>query len=564
MRIKTFTFSFIFLVGSFMIFGGFYSSKMSGKYLDAWKQNSFIERDDDEDAYNTADQKLIDVLHYNVKLDLYPEQKRLKGDVTIQFVLTDPTNKKFVINFYDNMKIHKVLWNGIGTNYSNWQTTLSVTPKEILDTNSVEVIYEGRPKVLGLSSFVFGEINGKSLIYNISEPTFASTWFPCNDMLTDKAKFDFYLTNSSSQVSVANGLLVEKSDTNGRTTYHWQTHYELPTYTAAIYSSEYKTFSDKFVTDENDTVPILYYTIPEHLQNGKKDFIDHPKILKVFSSLFGEYPFAKEKYGVAEFLWQAGAMENATITGIGTNFVNGSNLFEDIYVHEAAHSWWGNCLSPATWKDIWLNEGFATYSEALYDEVVHGKESLFADMKKNFSTDFKGTLYDPGKNLFSSKVYRKGGWVLHMLRWQVGDEKFFQILRTYFEKFRFKNASTDDFKKVCEEISQTDLTEFFDQWVYTGETIPEVNYRWKVKMDDDSTYYLNLKLQQVQKGETEYHFPVEVKFLFDNPSDNYSEVLQVDDNNFETSIKLKGKINSISLDPQGWLLIGFYDANSYE
>jgi len=565
MRKNIIYFSLLFFVGSFLVFGGLYASKINGL---SKKGNSFNLNEawfeDEEDGYNMPEQKLIDVLHYTIKLDLLPEQKRLKGDVTLQFVFKDSLQKIFKINFYDNMKIHKVLWNGAATNYSNYKTTISVDPKTILDTNYVEVIYEGKPKNLGLSSFVFGEINGQSLIYNISEPTFASTWFPCNDILTDKATFDFYLTNNSSQVSAANGTLVEKIDAGGKTTYHWKTQYELPTYTAAIYSSDYKTFSDKYISAAGDTIPISYYAIPSHLENAKIDFNEHPQILKVFANLFGEYPFVKEKYGVAEFLWQSGAMESATITGIGSNFVTGAKMFNDIYVHEASHQWWGNCVTPATWKDIWLNEGFATYSEALYDEKVFGKDAFFADTKKNFSASFEGTLYNPGNNLFSSKVYKKGGWVLHMLRWEVGDDNFFAILRQYFDTYKFKNASTEDFKHVCEEVSQKDLAKFFEQWVYVGEYTPVVNYTWKIKRDDDSTYYLNLNLRQIQKGEMVYNFPVEVKFLCDNPEDNYSEIITVNEADFEKTIQIKKRINSVVLDPQGWLLAEFNDANPYE
>lgn len=560
-------FSILFFVSSFFLFGGFFSSKV--ERANACQNNgiglgqSWI-GDEEENGYNSPDQKLIDVLHYTIKLDLFPEQKRLKGNVIIQFIFTDSLDKKFHINFYDNMKIHKVLWNGVATNYSNFKTNLTVDPKIISDTNYVEIIYEGRPKNLGLSSFVFGEINGKSLVYNISEPTFASTWFPCNDVLTDKATYEFFITNASSEISIANGLLIDKSESGGRTTYHWKTNYELPTYTAAIYSSGYKSFSDKYITTKGDSIPIQYYAIPAHLENARADFSEHPQILKVLSQLFGEYPFVKEKYGVAEFLWQSGAMESATITGIGSNFVNGAKMFTDIYVHEAAHQWWGNCVTPKTWKDIWLNEGFATYSEALYDEIVYGKEALFSNMNKNFSTEYEGPLYNPGSNLFSSKVYRKGAWVLHMLRWEVGDENFFAILHQYFDLYQYKNASSEDFRKVCEEVTKTDLTQFFNQWVYVGESVPSVNYRWKVKQDDDSTYYVVLSLKQIQKGETEYHFPVEVQFQFDTPGDDYSEKILVDGSDYETTIKLKKKMNSLKLDPSGWLLVEFNDTNPYE
>src|SRR3989339_1615312 len=148
-------FSILFFVSSLLLFGGLFSSKIGGgnTYENTFNSpNQSWSFDDEEDEYNFPEQKLIDVIHYTVKLDLFPDQKRLKGDVTLQFVFTDSLQKIFKINFYDNLRINKVLWNGLATNYSNYKTTLLVEPKNINDTNYVEIFYEGRPKKLGLSS----------------------------------------------------------------------------------------------------------------------------------------------------------------------------------------------------------------------------------------------------------------------------------------------------------------------------------------------------------------------------------------------------------------------------
>ena len=141
--------------------------------------------------------------------------------------------------------------------------------------------------------------------------------------------------------------------------------------------------------------------------------------------------------------------------------------FRDTYVHELSHHWWGNSVGPKTWNDIWLNEGFATYSEALYAEAKHGKDALKSKMQSKFSDNFRGTLYAPN-NLFGETVYDKGAWVLHMLRFEIGDSSFFKSLHKYYDLYKYSNASVEDFKAVCENVSGMSLDKFFDQWVYTG------------------------------------------------------------------------------------------------
>jgi aminopeptidase N len=286
-------------------------------------------------------------------------------------------------------------------------------------------------------------------------------------------------------------------------------------------------------------------------------------MIEFFAKTFGEYPFVKEKYGVAEFLWQAGAMEHQTITGIGSNFVGGKNFFEDIYIHELAHHWWGNAVGPATWKDIWLNEGFSTYSEALYAESYAGKKGLQSTMQSKFSDEFSNTLYDPGKNLFSSTVYDKGAWVLHMLRWEVGDSAFFDILRSYFEEHKYKNASTNNFISVCERISKRDLSKFFDQWVFTGTENIQLNYKWIIKKQSDEKYLIILDLAQKQERYPSFQFRLEVMLEYDNDR-SYSKIFEVDQKERTIEIEVDERPNQIILDPNNWLLANIKDMNSYE
>jgi len=517
-------------------------------------------------GYISENQKMIDVLHYDLNIDLYPDQKTLKGAAGITMKLLDKNLKSIDLNFYDNMKISKILLNGAEKDFINEKTRLTIplTNQESSgDSLLVKIIYEGKPLRAGLGALTFGEINSNSVVYNLNEPIYASTWFPCNDMPSDKALLDIYITNDSSKTSVSNGKLIEVTGNGKRKTYHWRTVYPISTYLICIYSADYMNFTDKYISeDKTDTMSIEYYVFPEHLEFAKKDFEEHPKMIKYFSGTFGEYPFLKEKYGVAEFLWQLGAMEHQTITGIGSNFLNGRKFFNDIYVHELSHHWWGDCVGPATWKDIWLNEGFATYCEALYAESKSGPAALQSTMRSKYNENFNGTLYDPGDNLFSYTVYDKGGWVLHMLRWETGDSAFFRILRNYFEKYKYSTASTEDFKNICEEISGKNLTKFFEQWIYKGDDQINLVYSWETEKEDNGFKVL-LNLEQIQRDYPEYNFTIEAAFGFNGGEDIYMK-FYLDSRSKDFEIKLDQKPIKLTLDPNNWLLAKIRDKKSIE
>ena len=296
---------------------------------------------------------------------------------------------------------------------------------------------------------------------------------------------------------------------------------------------------------------VEYYVLPDKIEEAKKDFSGHLEMLKVFSQMFGEYPFVKEKYGIAEFLWYAGAMEHQTITGVSSNMIGGNKFFEDTFVHELAHQWWGNAVGPKSWKDIWLNEGFSTYSEALYYEAVSGKEALQSTMMSKYSSNFSGSLAEPGPFLFTRTMYDKGAWVLHMLRWEVGDSSFFKILRTYYETYKYSNASTGDFKSVCEKVSGKNLDQFFEQWIYAE---GQIELEYKTETIKSQNEYLNrIQLGQIQEDYEAYHFPLEVKFIF---KDSTEKSFRYEITSKDTLIEISTTTipSGIELDPDNWLL----------
>ncbi len=527
--------------------------------LDDFTGNYGYIRNDEIDKYSTEAQKNINILNYDMDIDLYPEKKLLKADVTITGVFISGRPEKICLNFFNNFDIKniKLNYNEVNDFYFNNEIIYIPSKNSLSDTFKLNLIYEGTPKNKGLSSFSFDSFNGKSFVYTLNEPIFASTWFPCNDLPNDKALLDIRITNDSSKISLSNGNLVGITTNKDRRTYHWKTIYPVSTYLICLYSGNYKYFSDEYTSSNGEKFKIDYYAFPEHLDMAKSDYKYHPEMMKVFEDKFGPYPFTKEKYGVAEFLWQGGAMEHQTMTGIASNLINGKGLFQDYYIHELAHQWWGDAVGPKSWKDIWLNEGFATYCEALYAEATAGKEAYQSTMLSKFQSRFKGKLYDPD-NLFSSTVYDKGAWVLHMLRFEVGEEVFGKILKEYYKKYKYSNASTDDFKNLCEEVSGKRLDQFFNQWVYEGTGTIKCEYNWET---DSLNTNVMINIRQIQVDYELYKFPLEIKLKYADGSENIFKEY-VDSRNQEFSFKTDKMVKDLEIDPNKWLLSTFVKSKS--
>lgn len=514
-------------------------------------------------GYISPDQHSINILKYELSLDLYPEKRLLKGNATITGVLLNKKISRIILNFYKNMEISSVTLNGEVTEYKREEKRISFSLPEIKsDTFKVNIIYEGTPKRLGFSSFTFGQINDQSVVYSLNEPEYASTWFPCNDMPDDKALLDIKITNDSSQTSVSNGKLIGVTTEGSRKTYHWRTYYPVSTYLICLYSSKYVEFDDRYISmDKADTMAIRYFVFPSQLEEAKIDFSNHLDMMSYYAETFGEYPFIKEKYGVAEFLWQMGAMEHQTITGIGSNFIGGRKFFDDVYAHELAHQWFGDAVGLKSWKDIWLNEGFASYCEALYAEHEAGPSALRSTMMSKFHNNFSGKLYDP-KDLFSQTIYDKGAWVLHMLRWEIGDTLFFKSMRNYFRTYRYKNASIEDFKSICETTSGKRLDTFFNQWVFDGEGIIKAKYDWETD-EDNGKYSVDLELQQTQSEMDTYNFPLELEIKFEDNTVQ-TDTVRVSERESQFELKCGKKPVKVVADPNNRLLGIFLSDNNQD
>lgn len=460
-----------------------------------------------QDFYNTPNQYKIDVLHYDFAITLDYPTKRIEASSRILILVTQPI-KTLDLNFSGKLKIEELTVNGISKEYRKSGSILSVNQSAFEgDTLTFYISYAGKPLNTGDGSFTWQGFNGAKVISTLGEPNLNPSWFICNDRPDDKATMDIRITNDSSFTSVSNGTLISVTTEGNTKTYHWRSGYPISSYLIALYSGEYERFEDRYISASGDSIPIEYYVVPSKRKAAQDDFSRHLEMFEFMYQIMGEYPFKREKYGVAGFNWQGGAMENQTITGVGHSLIGSNAGMETTYLHELAHHWFGNSVGPKTWRDIWLNEGFATYFEGLYLVYTQQIRSISEYMVGLRRVEFMDKMYNPDhENIFSRAVYDKGAWVLHALRYEIGDSSFFRSLRMYYDQYKYSNAATQDFQYICETVSGVNLKQFFNQYVYYGNEIPVVSYQYTVEKQG-SVY-----LTSVMFGQKNLSEPYQVKF----------------------------------------------------
>jgi len=449
------------------------------------------------------------VLHYVIDITIDHLAKHVEGNVSVTCAVTTAGLDSMFLHLHDGMNVSGVFEGATPLGFGHAGGIIDIDlggAHAVDDTFTVTVHYDGFPVAQGLRFHT-------RATYNLSEPDLARNWFPCYDEPWDKATSEMVATVADYNICASNGLLLSEVDNlDGTKTYHWSTHYPCATYLISVASSQYATFSQWYHYSPTDSMEMPYYVYPYKMANALIDFAATPAMMQFFSDTFGQFPYLDEKYGTA-MAEPGGAMENLTCTTYGQVLVTGTNTYDWVVAHELAHSWWGNSITMADWPHIWLNEGFATYSDALWAEHIGGQTALDARME-NFKGQYfaedansRFPIYDP-LILFGATVYEKGAWILHMLRYVVGDTAFFDILRTYQSTFAHGNAATEDFKAVSETVSGMNLTPFFDEWVYQA-GYPWYGYSW-LTYEDGSDFYLRLRVIQVQVNAPVFTIPVEL------------------------------------------------------
>ena len=541
---------------SFFIFlSPFYGEDIEPKYLCSHEKSA--SRWQAQNSTLNQNQEKIDIKFYELNLDIDFNSSRLRGSVTVNGVIGNIYPDFIELDLYDNMTVDSILQNNIPILYLHENDMLKIPISDITlnDENlfSLTIFYQGTPDHCGAGGFKFDEHQNIGHVWTLSEAYCARSWWPCKDDPSDKADSVNIIISvpiEPAYIVASNGLLSSTTINNNKKTYFWKERYPITTYLVSLAIYPYTKWVDQYVSPiSSDTMLIEHYVFPDRYEASYPNYSLTKDMLSFFSELFGEYPFISEKYGHADFTW-GGGMEHQTLSSMGS-------FSQNLMVHELGHSWWGNLITCKTFNDIWLNEGFARYCQALWAEHMYGREAYF-DFMNNHAYYGAGTIYveNPSSNsqIFSAGLsYNKASWVLHMLRHKVGETMFFDILKSYAsnDSLSYNAASTSDFQKVCEDISGLDFEQFFQQWIY-GEKYPKYELSW---WHEGNGIY-NVKIDQVQS----YNFfsmPIDLKFSGSAGPLLVDTTIVIENNNSSQLYEFSGfnfLVENVMLDPENWIL----------
>ena len=500
----------------------------------------------------------IDITYYGLDINITYQPNYIIGKVMVNARVDTASINSLFLDLKDNMTVDSVLLNDSQLSFTHSNDEIDITLDRTYTQNefiSLIIYYQGLPVQTGLQSFKFGTHGSYPIISSLSEPYGSSDWWVCKDTPADKAdSADIWITVSTDLIPVSNGTLQSVANNgNGTHTYHWKCHYSIAQYLISVAITNYTQYDTYYHYSPTDSMIITHFLYPENFNSVKQYCDETDNMIEVFAERYGEYPFLLEKYGHADFNW-SGAMEHQTVSSMG--FWN-----TGVVSHELAHQWYGDMITCKDWHHIWLNEGFATYSEAVYLEARDGKAAYNNKISNEMSDarDANGTIWvEDITNIWEifngDRSYSKGACVLHMLRGVVGDSTFFDILRTYSDDpdLKYGVAITEDFQAIAESVYGETLNYFFQEWIY-GENEPKYTIGWDKTLISGDLYQVTLNIHQnVNSNPSFFTMPVQIKF---NTSLGDTTVTLFNDAQMQNfQFEINGEPMSIVFDPGNWIL----------
>ncbi|HEY0678688.1 MAG TPA: M1 family aminopeptidase [Chitinophagaceae bacterium] len=496
----------------------------------------------------------FDVHHYRCEWEINPALWFIKGVVTPSFTMTNSGNT-ISLDLNVALIVDSVM-------YHSTPITFVKDPGDVLTIqfpstinagtkDSVSIYYHGVPLFTGLGAFYQHIHAGVPVIWTLSEPYGARYWWPCKDGLTDKAdSMDIFITNPISFTASSIGKVVSRQEVDTFATTHFRHRYPIASYLVALAVTNYVVDDDTIIVG-NKSYPFISYAYPEAAwyffgqENYAKD------AFRLFVRLFGEYPFANEKYGHTQF-GKGGGMEHQT-----NSFM--SNTSPTLSAHELGHQWFGDKVTCASWRDIWLNEGFATYCGGLYNREYFDPRFYRQFLEQTLAS----VVSEPGgsvyvndttdiQRIFSARLsYNKGAYVVHMLRWVLGDSMFYKGVRQYLDDpaLRYGFARTADLQRNLEQVSGKQLTAFFQKWIY-GEGYPDYHADWS----QNTNNWVKLKLGQTTSHSSVGFFDMPVTLEFRSSTQSRKVVVDHKFSGQQFDISLDFKADTVVIDPELWIL----------
>jgi aminopeptidase N len=506
-----------------------------------------------------------DVVSYDLSFSIDPANVYLEGRAVLRVAGIAPRTPAIALDFFDGYELTETSRDGHPLDplsRAGGRLALPLDPPlRAEERTTLAVAFRGVPPTGGALTF-WQHATGPA-VGSISEPFGARDFFPCVDDPRDKAVVTIRVTVPPGMVAASSGLLTTADGPDGRRTFTWHLPQPIPTYLISLAVANYVTVEGSYVRLDGRTMPLISYVMPEDEALSRQKLAILGSQIGVFAPLFGEYPFADTKYGIAASHFEGG-MEHPTMTAIGAVPLADPKWDVTLLLaHELSHQWWGDRVTMRTWDDIWLNEGFATYGEVLYLEKTQGR-----DPGVTLRTSYDDRLYggvlsatvvaDPADPFaHTSAVYYKGGWFLHMLRRLVGDDAFFSGLRAYGDAHAWGTATRGDLRALFEQRTGLDLKQFWDQWL---ETPFRPTFRATFRTSADAST-VTLAVTQTQghtvvhpaagaSDEPYYVFPLVVRLTY---VDGTSADVTVVPTDFTTNVTIpnpsKKFVAGIALDP---------------
>jgi aminopeptidase N len=500
--------------------------------------------------------KQLDVLNYDLKINLFEKQNKIvvNENVTIQFLQkTDSFQLDLVGRFEDSlgMKISSITMDNQPVSFKQYAEKVTIFPLSMDKGKKGDftIKFEGIPTdglIIGQNKF------GDRTFFADNWPMRAKHWFACVDHPSDKAKIKIEVDAPSYFNIVANGLQEKRTENikNKSSITYYESNIDIPTKVIVFGAAH---FEKQTLPSKKNQVEITNFVYPQDKEKSFKDFEQADTILAYFEAHIGKFPF--EKLYNVQSTTMYGGMENAGCIFYDEKAITGKGNINELIAHEIVHQWFGNSASELDWPHLWLSEGFATYLTDLYIEDHKGKGAFLSQLRNqrdavirfytNNKLPLKDTVSTNTQDMLNTNAYKKGAWILHMLREQVGKELFWKAIASYYDTYKFSNATSKDFIHVFEQVTHTDLTQFYEEWIcQSGHPI----LTYSIAQKGEKT-----KIKFNQKQKENFHFSLEFLVLYE---DNTKEIKTLVFEDKETILEwtTQKKITSLKLDPNFKLL----------
>lgn len=510
--------------------------------------------------------------HYDVKfylLNLEAENNTtyISGEVTISAQVVVPVLDTFAFELIDELIIDQVFVNDNehSVHRENDEVFINLTEPFIQDDYfTIKIIYQGLPPTGESYRGIYTKYDStwnKNVTWTLSEPFSAREWWPTKQVLTDKADSVWVnITTSAENMAGSIGLLSSVvSLPDNKIRYEWRSKYPIAYYLISIAIADYQEYNvyakPAYLLGDSLLIQNFIYDSPGCLQACKEGIGRSVEFMELFTDLFSFYPFDEEKYGHC-LAGLGGGMEHQTMTTLG-------NFHFSLVAHELGHMWFGDNVTCENWSDIWINEGFATYTDYLATDYIaddkyaliwktNGQNYIMSEPDGSIYVPPEDVAYNNVERIFDSRLsYWKGAMVIHMIRFELqNDELFFQVLQNFQLQFADSTASTLDFIELLNQTSGMDFTLFFDQWYY-GEGYPIYDFSYKQENGIFELYSSQSTSFPEVTPFYRMHFPV--KLYFKDGTDSTLIFEQTDHENV-FSVSISKLIDSIQVDPELWTL----------